>query len=132
MDASTESKWIGVDLDGTLARFACDWETDYRNIGEPVPAMVARVRGWIEEGREVRIFTARADKHWKRLPDKSLSRLSDGEYESAVKAIQEWCFKHLGKKLEVTNQKDYNMEVLYDDRARQVEKDTGRLIGDGS
>lgn len=123
-------KWIGVDLDGTLARFACDWEKDFRNIGEPIPVMVDRVKGWIQEGREVRILTARADKSWRRLPDKTLSHLTEEEYAQAIKAIEDWCFKYLGARLPVTNCKDYDMEVLYDDRARQVEKDTGRLIGE--
>jgi hypothetical protein len=123
-------KWIGVDLDGTLARFACDWQKDFRNIGEPVPAMVDRVKGWLKEGKEVRIVTARADRMWRRNDDKTLSQLSDEDYAREIKAIEDWCFKYLGSRLPVTNCKDYNMEVLYDDRARQVEKDTGRLIGE--
>lgn len=122
-------QWIGVDLDGTLARFACDWATDYRNIGEPVPAMVERVRGWIDEGREVRIMTARADRNWKRGSSKELVQLDDKAYAEVIKSIETWCETNLGKRLPVTNCKDYDMEVLYDDRARQVEKDTGRLIG---
>lgn len=49
--------WIGGDLDGTLAESragqgAC--------IGKPVGAMVHRIRRWLGEGREVRIFTVRA------------------------------------------------------------------------
>lgn len=124
-------KWIGVDLDGTLARFACDWASDYRNIGEPVPAMVERVKGWLAEGHEVRIMTARADRNWRRGKNKELTQLDDAAFASVIKAIEDWCEKYIGAKLPITNCKDYNMEVLYDDRARQVEKDTGRIIGDG-
>lgn len=47
--------WIGVDFDGTLAEYYED-----RHGGSPVPAMVERVRYWIRQGIEVRLFTARA------------------------------------------------------------------------
>lgn len=103
--------WIGVDLDGTLARY--DWWVDETHIGEPIPAMVERVKAWLAEGTEVRIMTARA---------------YSGSYE-AIKAIEMWCLKHLGKKLRVTSHKDFNMIELWDDRARQVEFNAGRLIG---
>ena len=49
--------WIGVDLDGTLAEYN-GWQGP-ANIGAPIPAMVERVKAWLEEGRDVRIFTAR-------------------------------------------------------------------------
>jgi len=49
--------WIGVDLDGTLAYYD-EWRGLY-HIGEPIPAMVDRVKRWLAEGRDVRIFTAR-------------------------------------------------------------------------
>jgi len=52
------SGWIGVDLDGTLATYG-GWKGP-DDIGAPVPAMMKRVKRWIGEGREVRIFTARA------------------------------------------------------------------------
>jgi hypothetical protein len=41
------SKWIGVDLDGVLAKME-GWNGPYE-IGEPVPAMVDRVKKWLEE-----------------------------------------------------------------------------------
>ena len=49
--------WIGVDLDGTLARHDGNQS---KRIGEPIPAMVERVKMWLREGREVRLVTARA------------------------------------------------------------------------
>lgn len=103
--------WIGVDLDGTLAHYD-GWRGEL-HIGEPVPAMANRVRRWIEEGREVRVFTA---------------RVCDGNTD-VVKAIQSWCIDNLGHKLSVTNKKDYHMLELWDDRAVQVEPNTGRPIG---
>ena len=32
--------------------------------------------------------------------------------------------------LEITNVKDYGMQTLYDDRAVQVERNTGRIISE--
>ena len=52
----SQSGWIGVDLDGTLAKYG-SWNGG--QIGDPIPLMVERVKQWIAEGVEVRIFTAR-------------------------------------------------------------------------
>ena len=49
--------WIGVDLDGTLAEYH-GWHDDGR-IGKPILPMVARVKKWLAEGKEVRIVTER-------------------------------------------------------------------------
>lgn len=104
--------WIGVDLDGTLAKYD-EWQ-GAQHIGEPVPKILSMVKRWLVEGRTVKIFTA---------------RVSDGDPKT-VEAIEQWCLKHLGRKLEVTNIKDYDMILLFDDRAIQVEQNTGRLIVD--
>ncbi|MEI8285241.1 MAG: hypothetical protein WCG52_09650, partial [bacterium] len=53
---TTQPGWIGVDLDGTLAEFIGDMSF----IGEPIMPMLNRVKTWLANGREVRIFTARA------------------------------------------------------------------------
>lgn len=106
------SDWIGVDLDGTLAHY--DGWKGVEHIGEPVPAMAERVKQWLAEGKEVRIFTA---------------RIAHGDPRGARNYVQDWCFKHFGRGLEVTNVKDFGMSELYDDRAVQVEMNTGRLIG---
>lgn len=105
--------WIGVDLDGTLAEYN-GWKgatkTGEPTIGKPIMPMVARVLDWCNAGQEVRIFTARASE-----PD-------------MIPPIIEWCKEHLGRELPVTNVKDFGMITLYDDRAIQVEFNTGRLI----
>lgn len=109
------SGWIGVDLDGTLAHY--DGWRGLVHIGEPVEAMLARVRRWLAEGREVRIMTARVS----------------GSPESAGiarTAIEGWCFEHLGQVLQITNSKDFDMLELWDDRAVQVVPNTG-LRADG-
>lgn len=49
--------WIGIDLDGTLAEY--DGWKGVEHIGKPIPSMVKRVKEWISEGKDVRIFTAR-------------------------------------------------------------------------
>lgn len=101
--------WIGFDLDGTLAHY--DGWKGIDHIGEPIAPMVQRLISYREQGKEVRIFTARC---------------ADSD-PAVVAIIQAWCFKHIGEVLPVTNIKDYAMETLYDDRARQVELNTGRI-----
>lgn len=106
--------WIGVDLDATLAEYH-GWHGD-GSIGEPVPAMVERVKRWLAMGQEVRILTARAS-------------VPDAELAPVVERIEQWCLKHIGQKLEVTCRKDFAMIELWDDRAVQVEANTGRPVG---
>ena len=101
--------WIGVDLDGTLAHYD-KWE-GMDHIGPPIPAMVNRVLDWINAGKEVRIFTARA-----MVPE-------------AIPFIKAWCKEHLGGELPVTYCKDFDMIELWDDRAVQVEKNKGIPVG---
>jgi len=114
------SGYILVDLDGTLAHYG-EWKGT-GDIGQPIPAMVKRVKQWLAEGKEVRIFTARMAGHL-------LRDLKTGEIIDALTPIERWCKKHIGQVLPVTNVKDYGMIALYDDRAIQVEMNTGRLIG---
>lgn len=110
--------WIGVDLDGTLALY--DGWKGPDHIGAPIPDMLERVKAWIAEGRDVRIFTARVYQ----APDTSRPT-------HVYRAIEAWCAAHIGKVLPITNEKDYGMIRLFDDRAVQVETNTGRLILDG-
>jgi hypothetical protein len=108
--------WIGVDFDGTLASYN-GWKGPNK-LGEPLMPMVNRVKQWIEEGREVRIMTARVSPL---IPD-----WADNVVDLSRKNIEEWCEKHIGQKLRVTHEKDYNMIELWDDRAIQVEFNTGK------
>lgn len=105
--------WIAVDLDRTLAIYDGTWRGPY-HIGAPVPVMVARVKRWLAAGIDVRVFTARA------TPG------ADGQVDRAVVfAIELWCQQHIGQKLRVTNQKDYEMIEVWDDRAIGVVPNTG-------
>ena len=93
-------------FDGTLAH-----DDHYRrddHVGAPIEPMVKRVRKWINEGRDVRLFTAR-----KPHP-----------------AIRRWMKEHLGAVLPITNTKDSEMQVLYDDRVVQVRRNAGETHPD--
>ena len=104
------SGWIGVDLDGTLAKYY-GWQGAH-HIGPPIPKMMERVRGWIDRGIEVRIMTARA------AP-------GPGSVDEALKVISAWLVQHLGHTLPITYEKDHALMELWDDRAVQVEPNTG-------
>ena len=102
MAAGYHDGWIGVDLDGTLAHHDGTFKGE-DHIGKPVAPMVKRVRQWLAEGKDVRIFTAR-----KPHP-----------------AIRRFCKENFGKVLPITNQKDPSMIALYDDRAVSVVRNKG-------
>jgi len=111
---TANSGWIGVDLDGTLAHYE-GWPKD-GGVGEPIPLMLDRVKKWLEEGQTVKIFTARVG------PQRSST---DGDIQRGI--IEAWCEQHLGQKLDVTATKDFSMIALWDDRAIQVETNTGKV-----
>ena len=122
--------WVGVDLDGTLAEYH-GWVNTF-HIGEPIPSMVERVKKWISDGIEVRIFTARIDGGGaasKMGVDPDVVKKYE-DVAAITEMIQNWTESHIGVRLPVTCKKDYAMIVLYDDRCIQVEKNTGRIIGE--
>lgn len=100
--------WIGVDLDGTLAEDG-PWVDAY-HIGQPVEPMMNRVKEWIAQGITVKIVTARAG-----VPN-------------GIPPVKTWLEKQGLPDLEVTNQKDFNMIELWDDRAIQVIQNTGKPV----
>lgn len=107
--------WVGVDLDGTLALYM-GWQ-GLNHIGDPIPLMVDRVKRWLANGTDVRIMTARVAR--------SEYRPNEEDVEVTRCAIKAWCLKHLGAELPITNQKDFAMLELWDDRAVQVVPNTG-------
>jgi len=107
--------WIGVDLDGTLARY--DGWVGIDHIGDPVPLMLERVKRWLGEGKDVRIMTARV------CPQRN-----DLDRELAATYISLWCREHVGRHLSITHEKDFQMVELWDDRCIQVEPNTGRRV----
>lgn len=104
--------WIGVDLDGTLARD--DAEGHFLppyTLGEPIPEMIEMVKSLLAAGVTVKIFSARAC-----------------EPES-IPIIQAWAEQHGLGRPEVTNQKDYDLIRYYDDRAIQMVPNRGKSVG---
>jgi hypothetical protein len=99
--------WIGVDLDGTLA--IRDEGQQGGDIGQPIIPMMTLVKEWIQDGQEVRIFTARA---------------AD---PTQIPKVESWLRQNGLAGLKVTNKKDANMMVLYDDKAVRVQRNTGSL-----
>lgn len=106
--------WIGFDMDGVLAH---DSGGAWGPPGAPIPDMVSLLKAYLAEGFEVRVFTARVSQVADLVPE-------------VVRDIEAWCVVHVGRVLPITCQKDPSMWVLYDDRAVQVEKNTGRLLED--
>lgn len=102
------NRWIGIDLDGTLAHYT-GWKGP-DHIGEPIPLMMAKVKQWIAEGNKVKIFTARA------------------ATPSQIPPVKAWLVKHGLGDIEVTCVKDMGMTALYDDRCYRVETNTGRVL----
>ncbi len=103
-----DPSWVGVDLDGTLAKY--DGWVGEDHIGEPIPLMMAFVKRLVREGKRVKIFTARA---------------SDPE---KIPPVKKWLERNGLGDLEVTNVKDQNMTMLYDDRAAKVIANTGVIL----
>lgn len=105
MKENTFRHWVGVDFDGTLATY--DHYRGDEHTGDPVEPMVKLVRKLLHEGVDVRLFTAR-----KPHP-----------------ALRKWMKEHLGVILPITNVKDPGMIAMYDDRAINVQRNTGKLSG---
>lgn len=106
-------KWIAVDFDGTLATHGRTDPNDPYAVGKPIPKMVDRVKDWVKQGKEVRIFTGRLG--------------GDGNASKHTKAIHGFLEKQGLPKLAVTNVKDHHMQELWDDRAVGVVKNTGEI-----
>lgn len=92
-----KDRWIGVDLDRTLAYY--DRFRGMDHIGKPIPAMQNQVMEWCAEGKTVKIFTARACE------------------KENIPVIKLWLMIHGFPDLEVTNVKDFNCDAIYDDKA---------------
>jgi len=107
-----KTECYGVDLDGTLAEYY-GWKGE-THIGKPIPKMMTKVKGWIAEGIRVVIFTARADN-----PDN-------------IEAIDEWLEEQGIGELDITNIKTPDISRIYDDRAVQVKRNDGEILGDES
>lgn len=108
---TNQEGYIAVDLDGTLAKY--DGWKGASVIGEPIKPMLNRVKQALEDGKKIKILTARA---------------SGEGAKTAKNAIRQWCKKHIGQELPITATKDRDIIELWDDRAIQVKKNTGNKI----
>lgn len=100
-----------VDLDRTLAMYYSGQGID--TIGAPIAPMVSRVKLWLDSGKDVRIFTARA---------------AGSDAAEQIELIENWCEQHLGVALPVTCKKDYESLEIWDDRAVSVLPNLGVAI----
>jgi hypothetical protein len=121
--------WIAVDLDGTAAEYH-GW-TKWNEFGKPIPAMTARIKGWLAEGMDVRIFTARVS-----LPQddtKEQTCFKTGEKFTSVMmkhAIAVWCEAAYGQRLRAQCYKDLHTIEIWDDRAIGVVPNLGITLVD--
>ena len=126
--------WYGFDLDGTLAKY--DGWKGIDHIGEPVEPMVDLIKKMHDEGKVVKILTARIAPH--KLEDGTIGEsyitIPDGEGVAnrnyAHQFINDWCHFNLGFIPEIVYQKDHLMLELYDDRVKQVVPNEGLLVED--
>lgn len=100
--------WIGFDLDGTLAEYT-EWK-GADHIGKPIEPIIRIAKQYIEQGYTIKIFTARAC-----VPEQ-------------IPPVKKWCIENGLGDLEVTNQKDFGMILLYDDRCVQVMPNKGIIL----
>lgn len=141
--------WYGFDLDGTLAKY--DGWKGIDHIGEPVKPMVELIKRMHDEGKVVKIMTARV------APRENLERRfnpyggrpeyagGEGSVDAEHRAlwafyylkewvardfIADWCQHYLGFIPEIVHQKDHLMLELYDDRVKQVVPNEGWLVED--
>lgn len=115
--------WIGVDLDGTLAQYDKFVAVDH--IGAPVPGMVDFVKRLLDDGEDVRIFTARIAPATLAYNKSSQEELED-ELNKVVTAIVVWSHTNIGRMLPIAHSKDFMMKALYDDRCIQIIPNEGR------
>ena len=141
--------WYGFDLDGTLAKY--DGWKGIDHIGEPVKPMVELMKRMHDEGKVVKIMTARVtprENPERRFnPYRSRPEYAGGEdpvddergvlwafYNLkewvARDFIADWCQHYLGFVPEIVYQKDPLMLELYDDRVKQVVPNEGWLVED--
>ena len=108
-------KHIAIDLDGTLAHY--DGWKGKEHIGDPIPAMVNALVGYLFKGGVYSIFTARCTG-------------TPAEIVENREIIMKWVHDHsLPLPVEVTAIKRKHFSEFWDDRAFHVRPNTGKLVG---
>jgi len=103
---------IALDLDGTLAHYN-GWR-GMDHIGDPIPAMVTKVREWIAAGDKITIFTARVS--------------DQAEAPDASHYITKWLLANDLPPFEITATKLKSFTLFVDDRAVGVIKNRGIFV----
>lgn len=127
----TGKGWYGFDLDGTLAKY--DGWKGIDHIGEPVKPMVELIRRMHDEGKVVKIMTARVAPRPYEVGKEYGEQFvvnGDGVRVYAHTFVEEWCAVNLGFIPEIVYRKDHLMLELYDDRVKQVVPNEGWLVED--
>jgi len=80
------------------------------HIGEPIKPMIKFAKYLVSQGKKIKIFTARA------------------KNRDTISYIHKWLKENGLPEFEVTNEKDFGMIMLYDDRCKQVVTNSGKII----
>lgn len=119
---SKKPGWIGVDWDRTMVEYHTNPQ-GYNALdhGDFLWPMVNRVKNWLAEGREVRIFTARVSG----FDDTEESR---EKLAAVVDSIHAKLAEVDIPKLDVTCIKDYKCDQIWDDIAVSMRPNTGTPV----
>jgi hypothetical protein len=120
--------WFGFDLDGTLFEYN-HWRGP-THFGAPLgkgdpDSAYELLKAMLAQGEDCRIVTARV------FPLGTVAQATPQrlqEARSAYLAIEKLCELHFGRALPITCIKDFSMIRLFDDRARQVDPKTGKIL----
>lgn len=96
-------------MDGTLAEYHSNG--DISKIGKPIEKMIVLLRYYLSRGFICKIFTTRAS------------------VLEHIPTIKQWLSDNNLPILEITNIKTFSCILIFDDRAVQVEENTGRILG---
>lgn len=110
------SSIIAVDLDATLAHGMVPY--DPKRIGPPIPLMVKFVQRLLKKGKKVVILTARLNS----------KAHTPAQLKYTRRLIGAWTKKYIGQRLPSTAEKHPMMSAIYDDKARQVIPNTGKIV----
>lgn len=107
-----DKSWVGFDLDGSIAEYY-EYDPNDPTPGKPIEKTISLLKSYLDSGIDCRIFTARAD------------------FPEDFDILRDW-FERAGlpRDLVITNVKDVYCKMIFDDRAIQVERNTGNLLGD--
>ena len=113
------SKKIALDFDGTLAHY----DGYSRELGQPIPLMVERVKFWLKKGYEIKIFTARVSGKYLI----GASEIAKKDAQEQEDKIAKWLIDNGLPAFKITAVKEHGFSEYWDDRAVGVELNTGKV-----